>query len=137
MRQKLSPRARALALFSIRPRSCCEIKTKLLQLGEVNVEAILNEFTKAGLLDDTRFTRWFVASRMSSRPRSKKHLAAELRAKGVDMTIINQVLSTIDETGPLEALIAKKSALSHDKLLGFLLRRGFKYENIISALKDR
>ncbi len=137
MRPKLSPRARALALFSLRPRSRWEIKQKLLQLGEVNFEAILTDFTSAGLLDDLRFARWFVESRTHARPRSPMHLRLELKQKGVSPAIIDEVLADpqLEQTA-LATLIAQKASLPYPKLLSFLLRRGFKYPLIQAKLDE-
>lgn len=131
--------AKILNYLSFRPRTEFEVRTRLKKYDVTEAESInwiINKLTDQGYLSDSAFAQWFVESRMGNRPRSKKHLSAELRAKGVDVSVINQALLGIDETGPLEALIAKKSALSHDKLLQFLLRRGFKYDLVQAKLDE-
>lgn len=131
--------AKILNYLSFRPRTEFEVRARLKKYDiteTANVDWIINKLKANNYLSDLEFARWFVGSRMGNRPRSKKHLAAELRAKVVDMAIINQVLSGIDETGPLEALIAKKSTLSRDKLIQFLLRRGFKYSAVQAKLDE-
>lgn len=131
--------AKILNFLSFRPRTEFEVRSRLKKYGVEEAESIewvINKLVDRGYLSDLAFAKWFVESRMGNRPRSKQHLSAELRAKGVDVSVINQALVGIDETGPLEALIAKKSALSRDKLLGFLLRRGFKYTVVQAKLDE-
>lgn len=128
-----------LNYLSFRPRTEFEVRARLKKydVTEVaNVDRIINKLKANNYLSDLDFAKWFVGSRMGNRPRSKQHLSAELRAKGVDSAVINQVLSTIDETGPLEALIPKKSTLSRDKLIQFLLRRGFNYALVQAKLDE-
>lgn len=131
--------AKILNYLSFRPRSEFEVRARLKKydVTEVaNVDWIINKLKTNNYVSDLDFAKWFVASRMGNRPRSKQHLSSELRTKGIDSAVINQVLSNIDETGPLEALIAKKSTLSRDKLTQFLLRHGFRYGAIQAKLDE-
>ncbi len=131
--------AKILNFLSFRPRTEFEVRSRLKKYGVEEAESIewvIKKLVDRGYLSDLAFAKWFVESRMGNRPRSKQHLSAELRAKGVDVSVINQALVGIDETGPLETLIAKKSALSRDKLLAFLLRRGFKYSLVQAKLDE-
>lgn len=139
MRPKPQPRSRALALFSRRLYSESEIRQKLAQYGcsDNEINTIITEFTAAGLLDDHRFAQAFVSSRTRTRPRSLRHLGIELTQRGISPEIISQVLA--DETIEDEALISliqKKSTLSRDKLIAFLLRRGFVYSRVRAKLDE-
>jgi len=128
-----------LNFLSFRPRTELEVRARLkkYEVTEVrSIDSIINKLKDRGYLSDLDFAKWFVESRTSNRPRSKQHLSAELRAKGVVQPVINQVLSNIDEAGPLEVLIAKKATLSRDKLIHFLLRRGFKYSLVQAKLDE-
>lgn len=131
--------AKILNFLSFRPRTKFEVCNRLKKYAITEVESvswIINKLTDQGYLSDLAFAKWFVESRMGNRPRSKRHLTSELRAKGVDISIINQVLKEVDEIDSLEQLIAKKATLSHDKLLQFLLRRGFKYDTVQAKLDE-
>ncbi|MCQ3944992.1 MAG: hypothetical protein DPW11_04440 [bacterium] len=129
--------AKILNFLSFRPRTEFEVRNRLKKYALIEAAStdwIINKLTDQGYLSDLSFAQWFVESRIHNRPRSKRHLISELRAHGVDMSIINQVLKEIDETRSLEQLITKKRTLSRDKLLQFLLRRGFKYDLVQAKL---
>lgn len=128
-----------LNYLSFRPRTEFEVRARLKKYGvteSASIDWVVNKLKDHNYLSDLDFAKWLVGSRINNRPRSKQHLSAELRAKGVDPAVINQVLSNIDETGLLEALITKKSTLSRDKLIQFLLRRGFKYSVVQAKLDE-
>lgn len=131
--------AKILNYLSFRPRSEFEVRARLKKYDvtdATSISWIITKLKENNYLSDLEFARWFVGSRMGNRPRSKQHLSAELRSKGVDTAVIDQVLVSIDETVPLEALIAKKSTLSRDKLIQFLQRRGFKYSAVQAKLDE-
>lgn len=128
-----------LNYLSFRPRTEFEVRARLKKYDiteTASVDWIINKLKANNYLSDLEFARWFVDSRMSNRPRSKQHLSAELRAKGVSADVINQVLLDLNDSAPLEALISKKATLSRDKLLQFLLRRGFKYSAVQAKLDE-
>lgn len=128
-----------LNYLSFRPRTEFEVRARLKKYDiteTASVDWIINKLKENNYLSDLEFARWFVDSRMSNRPRSKKHLSAELCAKGVSADVINQVLLDLNDSAPLEALISKKATLSRDKLLQFLLRRGFKYSAVQAKLDE-
>jgi regulatory protein len=128
-----------LNYLSFRPRTEFEVRARLKKYDiteTASVDWIINKLKENNYLSDLEFARWFVDSRMSNRPRSKQHLSAELRAKGVSADVINQVLLYLNDSAPLEALISKKATLSRDKLLQFLLRRGFKYSAVQAKLDE-
>lgn len=131
--------AKILNYLSYRPHSEFEVRSRLKKYDVTEVDSIdwiINKLKDHNYLSDLDFAKWFVESRMGNRPRSKQHLSAELRAKGINAAVINQALIGIDETGPLEALIAKKTTLSRDKLIQFLMRRGFKYAGVMAKLDE-
>lgn len=135
--------AKILNYLSYRPRSHKEVELRLRQylVDHDNPQSVIiatvSRLEKLGYLDDLAFAVWFVQSRMSNRPRSKRHLTSELMGKGVSHEIISQVLTDhADDEGAIRALIAKKSSLPPDKLKSYLLRRGFSYDLIRSVLSE-
>lgn len=131
--------AKILNYLSYRPHSEFEVRARLKKYDVTEVASIdwiINKLKDHNYLSDLDFAKWFVESRTVNRPRSRSHLSAELHAKGIDSSVISQALVGLDETGPLETLIKKKSTLSRDKLLAFLLRRGFKYALVQAKLDE-
>lgn len=128
-----------LNYLSYRPRSEAEViaRLKKYQVSEVtNIDWVINKLKEQGYLSDISFAKWFVASRASNRPRSTRHLTAELLAKGVSTQVVKEVVNGVDDTVALEHLITKKSSLSRDKLTQFLLRRGFSYGLVKAKLDE-
>jgi SOS response regulatory protein OraA/RecX len=71
---------------------------------------------------------------------SRRKLEAELRAKGVDLQIIEKHLadSVRTDEDELQKVIAKKAGRYSDpqKLMQYLARQGFSYDDIKTALQD-
>ena len=130
--------AGALRLLSYRQRSEKEMREALRRRG---VKADLLSETIARLrelrlLDDADFARTYVDQRDRTAPRGRRLLAAELKARGVEKTAIEQPLADVDETdaayraGAKRAqMLAKLPYADFQRRLGdHLLRRGFGYE---------
>lgn len=130
--------AKIVNYISYRPRSVKEVRERLhhyVKDNEELVTAIMSRLESLGYLDDRAFAKWFVESRSAHRPRSYKHLASELYAKGIDKEIIQASLQEgADEKAALRALIAKKSGMEKDKLVAYLARRGFSWDSIKQEL---
>lgn len=117
---------------SLRPRSEKEIKgwflKKKVPLSKQKI--YLTRLKELEMLGDAQFAVWWVEQRNTFRPRSKKHLAWELRQKGISQEIIIQALENVDELAAARELMAKKSFADERKLEAFLARRGFDWEVI-------
>jgi regulatory protein len=91
-------------------------------------------------IDDEKFARYWVENRNLQKGMSKRKLTAELRAKGVETGIIERLLadSSRSDADELEKIIAKKRRRYPDeqKLMQYLARQGFSYEDIKQALSD-
>lgn len=94
-------------------------------------------------VDDIRYTEIYV--RYHSNLLSRRELISKLRGKGIKNDIIEQVLATvdIDDSSKLFGLIQKKypdinqlSPEKQRKAINFLLRKGYTYEDIRSALRE-
>lgn len=121
--------------ISFRPRSVKEIQDRLYKyLGKDQDDlksSVMVKLDKLGYLNDGEFAKWFVQSRVAHRPRSARHLASELYAKGISKDIIASVLAEgADERAAIRTLIEKKKNLEKDKLIAYLARRGFAWEMI-------
>nr|BAL58762.1 regulatory protein RecX [Candidatus Acetothermum autotrophicum] len=141
-------RAYLLKLLKHRPRSRHEAFVRLQQKGfsEEIVESVLEQAARAGVLDDAKFAQLWVEDRLARRPRSRRMLERELRAKGVAPEHIQRALARagLDEEALVRELIAERSPRLRSldeqtrrrRLVGFLRRRGFSERIIRRALGD-
>ena len=133
----------ALRYAAMRQRSAGEMERYLRRKAVPPALAgtILNKLTTIGLLDDAAFARAFIAGRRQLRPVSTRKLQQLLRAKFISEELIGQALEGEDggEQAALRALIAKKRDLPKYKadklkLMQYLARQGFQYDDIKTAL---
>lgn len=135
----------AVRFLSYRPRSRSEMTHYLRgkHLDESVIDEILERLTQAGYLDDEAFARFWVENRNCFRPRSRRALEYELRQKGLSRQVIVQALGGLDDEAAawqaVRRLLPRWSALDddrlHQKIAGFLGRRGFGYEVIDAVFK--
>lgn len=132
----------ALKYLSYRMRSEREIGDYLARKG-YGAEAgrVVERLRDMRLLDDRAFAAAWVAERQTLRSRSKRMLEQELMQKGVAREVIQGVLAEMsveEQDKTLDDLIARKRRLSQyqdqEKLMAYLARQGFTYEQIKKAL---
>jgi regulatory protein len=135
---------KSLNLISLRPRSEYEIKSYLKRKDcpTSKIESILNKLREYKYIDDQAFANAWVNSRLLLKSLSKNRLKNELRKKGVNNLHIQSALDdiNIDDGAALSELIAKKRKISRYeddlKLMQYLVRQGFKYEDIKKAFNN-
>jgi len=111
------------------------------------VESVLDTIEKEGFQSDARFASAWVGTRRRLSPRGKATLAYELKQKGIPDSEAADALSrykSSDERAALRDLIDSRLTRWRDskdnkektkhRLLGFLSRRGFAYEDIRAVL---
>ena len=104
------------------------------------IERVLERLEQKGYSDDQKFAEAWVRSRQLTKKSSKRKLQQELQVKGVNSEIITAVLTddSIDETENLKKMIEKKQKQARyqdtTKLTQYLLRQGFTYSDIKTAL---
>lgn len=145
--------ARALEYCLMRPHSSREVRDYLYRktrdtrtkTGETKkgvapeiTERVFERLIEKGYIDDEKFTRYWVENRSLTKGASQRKLQAELQAKGVDRTIIEQQLtaSSRSDDDELAKVIAKKRNRYPDdqKFMQYLARQGFSYDDIKQAL---
>jgi regulatory protein len=146
----------AIKQILARPRSQREVeqylvkKLKLRLTDEVKIAClqrqILDKLISAKYIDDQAFARWWIENRTAFKGKSTNELQQELYQKGIDNDIIKELLyapaSEVDQLEIIKKITYKKfkiTELPDDKkeqqrVLTYLLRRGFNYELIKSAL---
>ncbi len=101
-------------------------------------ERVYDRLVEKGYIDDEKFARWWVENRNLRKGTSRRKLQAELAAKGVPGSVVSVVLTetTRSDGDELSKMIEKKRAKYPDeqKLIAYLARQGFSYDDIKSAL---
>lgn len=131
-----------LRYVALRPRSQWEIEF-YLQRKKASKELttkITTKLNEIGLIDDKKFARAFVNDRRLLKPTSRRKLISELRKKHITEEIIDQAVGSEenDEQSALGAMIERKRRQSKyqddQKLMQYLARQGFRYQDIKDAL---
>lgn len=134
----------ALAYAVRRMRSRWEFSDYFRRKGydEQLSQQITEKLVSLGLVDDEKFAEAWVRNRRLLKPVSKRRLTQELRQKRVSDDIIEHALAEdeTDERSVLRELIArrrKQTKYQDDlKLMQYLARQGFSYDDIKSALNE-
>ena len=127
----------ALRLLSYRPRSEAELRARLSRrFVRETIEGVILQLRARQMIDDVAFAAFWREERESFSPRSKRLLRVELRHKGIDPEVIDEVLDGInDEESAYRAAQRRGRTLAKEdyetfrrKLGAFLSRQGFSYE---------
>lgn len=143
---------RALEYALSRPRSVKELRDYLqrktkdtrAKTGSIKkgvsihiTTRVLERLMVRGYVNDEAFTKWWLENRNVRKGSSLRKLQAELRAKGVDSALIDQLMSASERNDKeeIQKLIMKKRDRYDDqKLMQYLARQGFRYDDIREAL---
>jgi len=136
---------RAAHFLSYRPRSIQEVRRNLEQkeTPPAVIDAALARLSEQGYVDDVAFARYWVENRNTFKPLSPRALRHELRQKGIDSTVINEVLSDLDADEAAYTAAQSRAARMRGtdprqfraKLGGFLQRRGFSYATVHDVIQ--
>lgn len=136
---------RTLRWVAMRPRSVWEAQDYLRRHDSPAPlsEQITNKLIELGMLNDQKFAEAFVHDRALLRPTSRRKMIAELRKKRVPEEVIQITLQAepTDDLTALRDIVAKKRNLSKYKrdelkLMQYLARQGFGYDNIKQVLSE-
>jgi len=152
--------ARALEYSLMRPHSAKEMRDYLYRktrdtkvrnrkTGEISerpgvsqelTTRVFDRLVEKGYIDDEKFTLYWVENRSLTKGASRRKLQAELRAKGVENSIVEKYLvdSLRTDEDELQKIITKKRARYPDnqKFMQYLARQGFSYDDIKQALSQ-
>jgi len=140
----------AYALLRQRPRSEHEIRSRLKLKGYDNtsIEKIIADLKRIGDIDDVKFARLWIESRMHMNPAGDVVLKYELKEKGVSDSVIEATLNEkAEKYDEYEVAfnMAKERFERFKKLdrqkaskrvYDFLIRRGFKYDTIRKIIES-
>jgi regulatory protein len=139
---------RALNFLSYRPRSRAEVRRYLLRKETPSeiVESALARLDRLDFVNDRAFAGFWIENREQFSPRGSRALKNELRLKGVDREVVDELVD--EEQDEARALLAgRKKAFSllhqtamdyatfRNRLGSFLQRRGFGYDVVARTVK--
>lgn len=146
----------ALRFLEARQRSAAEVRRRLLFRGYRPdlVDGVLTRLSELGIVDDAAFAEAWVESRDRARPRGERALRAELRKKGIDRQVVDDVLESRERSAPdADAAAARRVLERHARTLeritdprerrnrayALLARNGFDSDTAVAAiaLRDR
>jgi regulatory protein len=106
--------AAALRFLEARPRSVAEVRRRLTQAGyrEELVAGAIDRLVDLRMLDDAAFAEAWVESRDRARPRGERALRQELRLKGLDAGLVDEVLAERGSDGQDVDRLAAERVLS-------------------------
>lgn len=147
--------ARALEYCLMRPHSAKEVRDYLYRktrptrskTGEMRAGVspetttrVYESLVRKAYINDLSFARYWVENRSLTKGVSRRKLVAELRSKGVEVAIIDEVMGESERSDEqeLRKVIAKKRSKYSDnqKFMAYLARQGFTYDDIKSALSE-
>lgn len=139
---------RAYNYLSFRPRSREEVR-RYLRRKETPpelIDPVMERLDKLDLVNDRSFTSFWVETREQFSPRGARAIKNELRMKGVEREVVDELIN--DEQDEERALrAAQKKAFSliripdmdyatfRNRLGSFLQRRGFGYDVVSKTVK--
>lgn len=132
---------RAANMLAARPRAARDLERVLVRKGEpaAHVTAAIERLTTMGALDDARFARQFIRSKMAGAGLSRRRLQSELWRRGVAREVIDAAISEVlveddvDEDAQIAQVAERKRrtlrsldpAVARRRLYAFLARRGY------------
>ena len=127
-------------------RTESQLRTKLKQglYPDDIIEQAMAYVKSFGYVEDENYARRFVLSRQNSK--SKKEIYASLCQKGVAKETIDKVMEECyemeEERGAIQKILEKKRFCAEKateaekaKICGYLLRKGFRYEDIRQVIQ--
>jgi regulatory protein len=125
--------------YCARAEHCAaDVKRKLYEWGVPSdlFDEIEDNLYSEGFLDDTRFCKAYVHEKVAYQRWGRLKIEAGLQALQLPSSAIREAMEEIDEEqykDNLRALVEQRPDDAPDKLLRFLLQRGFTYEEIEHA----
>lgn len=139
--KSLSPMEYAMKYLTAKDRTVSEMQAYLdaKEFGEADVDATIARLTELGLLNDARYAKRFVETRLATKPISKRHLFEQLKGHGLSDTDIRAALDTVDAEDESEnALAVAEKYLRQfrtldpekrrERVLSRLIGRGYSYD---------
>lgn len=138
-RRAKPPRDYVLYLLKRRLYSEVELRDRLKRRGvpAPEIDDLISELSRVGLVNDERFARLFVQEKTSLNPMGRQRLFFELIRRGIAKELAKETVDEVDEEELLEALRERVKARAKrltgdeskkkEQLLRYLAGRGVGY----------
>ncbi len=149
MEERTRAKEKALLYLSHRDLSIEEMRKKLAlkRFPDRVIQRILDDLKRVGLLDDRKFALSYGNARLRARSMGKRILRQELLMKGLAEDVVNEAVEAVyadrSEEEMCRQIVESRlkkmknvSRTSRKKIAGFLLRRGFDWDTIHTALPE-
>jgi regulatory protein len=136
-----TPMDAALTYLTAKSRTVSEMGSYLdsKNFGECEVDGTIERLKELGYLDDSRFAREFVASRMRAKPVSRRKLQEQMYLHKLPQEVIEEALNVVtdDAESVNDASVARKyygqfaelpERERAERIGSRLIARGFDYE---------
>ncbi len=138
----------ALRFLRYSDRTIHEMKGKLRAKGFSDniVDTAARKLIRLGLLDDRKYAEKWIRGRLRSRPIGRRLIDQKLRLKGIHPEVLAEILDPLYrefvESRGIEKLACRQvmkyksveGLKLRKKLFDFLFRRGFGYDECVSAV---
>jgi regulatory protein len=140
----------ATKLLASRLQSTAEMRRKLMrkEYGETIVDAVIDDLTRLGYLDDERFAKTKALSAAEHKQHGRRRAKVELLKAGVKSDVADRALQDVYESTDTLAgarQLAQKQAarlrkldpqVARRRLIGMLQRRGYDYDDIKPVVEE-
>lgn len=112
------------------------------------IESIIKKLKDYKFIDDTAFAKFWIEQRTKFKHKPFRVIEYELKQKGIDKGLIEEVMASFDDKNTFDLENAKKlaekkldfyrnldAAKRNEKTVNYLLRKGFSYEIVKKVLK--
>jgi regulatory protein len=145
-------RETALRMLAVRQRTAAELRQRLARKDYPAdiAERCVTDLIERGLVDDGEFAASFARDRVRLRPKGKRRIVQELRARGVSAGDAESAVDdALESEGTSEVELARRAATkwsprsgedprrARARLYAYLGRRGFSGEAIRAAVAAR
>jgi regulatory protein len=136
----------AFKALATRERTVTELRCYLerKRVGPRAIEAVIEELTRAGFLDDARFAQRFAEDKRTLELWGSERIASDLRRRGIEPELIEQATSgssRSDELASALVLLAERMPRApandreRNKAWRLLVRRGYQPELAYEAVR--
>lgn len=144
---KLSPLDYSFKLLSYRPHSELELKQKLQkkEYDEKEIRKTIFRLKELKYLDDKDFAKRYIQNRINLRPQGKYFLIQELKQKGIQKNLVEEILETLNfDELKIAKIVAEKKEKNlknlpefkkRQKLMMYLQSKGFSLDVVYEVCK--
>lgn len=115
-----------------------------INTDETVIEKVIEKLKEQNFINDKEFAKEWIESRIRFKPRSLNLIKLELRKKGIDQELLDNLKFTVDDSENAKKLIEKKlgrfknlpKEKIYQKLGRYLASKGFGWEIIKSVIDE-